>query len=65
MMTRTKWLKQIKLLHIIGGNLPFNGANLQGYGLNNFLEKFIAMILAFSYTLKFHKLIKYKNHFLF
>lgn len=65
MMTRTKWLKQIKLLHIIGGNLSFNEAKLQGYGLNNFLEKLIAMILAFIYTLKFHKLIKYKNHFLF
>lgn len=62
MMTRTKWLKQIKLLHIIGGNLPFNGANLQGYGLNNFLEKLIAMILAFSFILNFHKLIKYKSH---
>lgn len=60
-MTRTKWLKQIKLLHIIDGNYHL----MEGYGLNNFLEKLIAMILAFSFILNFHKLIKYKSHFLF
>ncbi len=52
-------------MHTIDGNLSFNGASLQSYGLNNFLEKLIAMILDFNFTLKFHKLIKYKNHFYF